>query len=76
MHVVYLHRRQQLETVGALEDLLSEAIAGDLIGLAYTAIRVAADHSVGAAGEARRRPILTRGLIQLLDDEVASLVGG
>lgn len=65
----------QDETAEALEDLLAEAKAGGLIGLAYVAVRHRRSYSVGAAGEARTYPLLTRGMLLSLDDELAELMG-
>lgn len=60
----------------ALEDLLAEARAGRLIGFAYVAMRLERSYSVGAAGETRRSPTLTRGMLLLLDDELKALIIG
>lgn len=65
------------DTVRALEDLLAEAHAGSLVGIAYVALRQQALHSVGLAGLPRlsaTSAALTRGLVNVLDDELAELI--
>ncbi len=75
MAVVLLqpYRGAQHETEGALRALLSDRT---LIGFAYIAMRLERQYSVGIAGETRRSPTFTRGMIQLLDDELAMLIRG
>lgn len=64
----------QRDVMSALEDLLAEAKGPNPpIGLAYVVIRYRRVYSVGAAGEARRQTLLTRGLVAMLDDELALL---
>jgi hypothetical protein len=76
MAVVLLHpyRRSQSDTVTALEDLLAEARAGRLIGFAYVAMHHHQDYKVGMAGETKSSPTFTRGMLHLLDDELAALI--
>lgn len=76
MGVVLLepYRGSQSDTVKALEDLLVEAKAGNLIGFAYVAMRLERSYGVGIAGETRRSPTFTRGMLALLDDELAGLL--
>jgi hypothetical protein len=64
------------ETVDTLEHLLAEARSGRLIGLAYVAMHKTYDYSVDIAGETRRSPTLTRGMLNLLDDELAGIITG
>ena len=78
MGVVLLepHRRSRSDAIAALEQLLAEAKAGRVIGLAYVVMRQGYDYDVGAAGETRRSPTFTRGMLCLLDDELAKLIRG
>ena len=62
------------DTVRALEDLLVEARAGKVVGISYVALRQRSEFSVGVAGEARRRPTLTRGMLLVLDGELSALM--
>ena len=64
------------DAVDALEHLLAEARAGRVIGLAYVAMHKAYDYSVDIAGETRRSPTLTRGMLHLLDDELSAIIRG
>lgn len=64
------------EAVEELEHLLREAKAGRVIGLAYVAMHKAYDYSVDIAGETRRSPTLTRGMLLLLDEELAKILRG
>ena len=77
MAVVLLEpfRRSQRDTVRALEELLADAKAGNLIGVAYVAMRQPSYYSIGIAGETRRSPTFTRGMLCRLDDELATLLG-
>jgi hypothetical protein len=60
--------------VQALEQLLQEARSGRLIGLAWVAMHPAYEYSVDVAGETRRCPTITRGMLLKLDDELAKLL--
>lgn len=61
-------------TVRALEALLAEANAGRLIGIAYVAMYSHREYGVGIDGETRRSPTFTRGMLHVLDDELAKLI--
>ena len=63
------------DTISALEHLLAEARAGRVIGLAYVAMHKTDAYSVDLAGEAQRSLTLTRGMVKLLDDEIARQIG-
>jgi len=56
------------DTVRALEQLLKEARAGRIIGVAFVAMYKRREYIANAAGEARRSPTFTRGMIAALDD--------
>jgi hypothetical protein len=73
------YRGQQSDTVKALEELLEEARRPEapIVGFAYVVIRQPREHSVGLAGLPRYNgpnAVLTRGLLSLLDDQLAALV--
>lgn len=63
------------ETVDALNHLLLEAKAGRIVGIAYAAIHPGYAYSAGVAGETKRIPTFTRGIVNVLDDELAKLSG-
>jgi hypothetical protein len=58
------------ETIAALEEMLAEARAGLLFGLAFVAIYHKA-YTANLVGAARLNPTHTRGMIRLLDDTLA-----
>ncbi|HEX8106732.1 MAG TPA: hypothetical protein VF516_03340 [Kofleriaceae bacterium] len=64
-----------LETVATLVDLLTEAQAGEVIGIACVVIHRASQFSIDIAGEARKTPLLTRGMVAVMDDQLAVLMG-
>lgn len=70
------YRGSQSDTVKALEDLLADARAGHLIGFAYVAWRQPQAYSTGVAGETKRSPTFTRGMLCELDDQLAALIRG
>lgn len=63
------------DVIGALEQLLHEARQGHLIGLAYAAMYKRREYIVDTAGECRRNPTFTRGMVRALDDRLALSVG-
>jgi hypothetical protein len=67
------HRRSE-ETVQTLRYLLEEAVAGRVTGMAFVAIHAGQDYSTGIVGHAKAIPTLTRGMVKMLDDEVAALL--
>lgn len=68
------HERS-IDTIQVLEGLLADAQAGNLIGLAYVAMYQAPhEYVLDITGEARRAPIMTRGLLQELDYELGKLL--
>jgi len=56
------------DTVKALEQLLTAAKKGQVIGIAFVAMYKQRKYIANAAGEARRSPTFTRGMIAALDD--------
>lgn len=63
------------DTIDVLEQLLADAQAGRLIGLAYIATYCAREYTADVTGEARRNPVTTRGMLQELDDKLAEISG-
>jgi hypothetical protein len=61
-------------TVEALKYLLREAEAGRVTGLAFVVLHAGPDFSTGVIGRARHSPTLTRGMIQVLDDEIRAIL--
>lgn len=72
--VLQPYRGSKIDTVTQLETLLAEAKSGGLIGVAYVAMRQPSSYTIGIAGETRRSPTYTRGMLCRLDDELASLL--
>lgn len=61
------------ETVDVLEDLLGRARRGEVIGLAYVALHPGCDYSGDVVGVARLTPLLARGIVGALWEELPSL---
>jgi hypothetical protein len=59
------------DTVACLRHLLSEARAGRAIGIAFVVVYKGKRYSANVAGEAKRSPTFTRGMIATLDDKLA-----
>lgn len=49
---------------------MTEARAGDLVGLAFVAVYHGYDYTADIAGEARRNPTFTRGMLLRLDEQL------
>ena len=64
------------EAVEELEHLLREARSGRIIGIAYVAMHKTFDYTVDIAGETKRSPTLTRGMLLLLNDRLAEIIRG
>lgn len=62
------------DTVMALEILLAEARAGQLVGIAYVGIYPARAYVVDMAGEAKKAPIFTLGTVVILEDQIARFI--
>lgn len=72
--VYAIHSGISNETVDVLRYLLKQAEAGQLVGLAFVAIQHGSDYSTGVIGRARETPTLTRGMIDVLEDEVRAIL--
>lgn len=59
------------DTVESLQELLKDAIAGRVIGIAFVAMYKEREYTVDAAGEAKENPTFTRGMLLALDDSLA-----
>lgn len=59
------------DTVEALEQLLADARKGVVVGIAYAAMYRRKEFIVNAAGEAKKSPVFSRGMIACLDDALA-----
>lgn len=64
-------RRISTDTVHACEQLLEEARRGDVIGIAVAVMRRQRSYSVDVAGECRRNPTFTLGMLRTLDHKLA-----
>lgn len=64
-----------LETAKVLERLRKQALRRNVIGIAFIALRPGMLYEVGLAGEAHIEPVYIRGLLKVLDDRVALLIG-
>jgi hypothetical protein len=62
------------DTILTLDDLLRQARAGELIGVAFVALYKQREYVASATGEARRNPTFTRGMLAALDDAMAEMV--
>jgi hypothetical protein len=62
------------DLIRAAEDILADIRAGRTIGLAWIAMHKTYDYSVDIAGETKRSPTLTRGMLHLLDDELSQII--
>jgi hypothetical protein len=56
------------DTVEALSELLEQAKAGNVKGLAFVAVYKGAQFIVNVAGELVSNPVLARGMVASLDD--------
>lgn len=63
------------DVVEALEELCRQAKKGELIGIAFCAMYKRKAFIVDTAGECRRNPTFTRGMMRALDDRLATSVG-
>lgn len=68
VHDVYSH-----ETIEVLEELLRQAKEGQILGIAFVAMRKGRKFVGDAAGEAYRNPVFTRGMIAELNDYLGKL---
>lgn len=63
-----------IEAVEAVEHLLEQIRRGDVIGVAWVAMHRNNAYSVDIAGETRKAPTFTRGMLAALDDQLADIV--
>lgn len=63
------------DVVEALEELLAQAKRGQVIGLAYAAMYKRRHYVVNTAGECRKNPTFTRGMVRALDDRLGVSTG-
>jgi hypothetical protein len=73
---VLIQNHVSTDTVEALQQLLEQARAGEVIGVAFVAMLKRRGYIADAAGEAYRNPTFTRGMIRALDDRLAQRVEG
>lgn len=62
------------ETVHKLQRLLAGALTGDVIGMAFCALRPGGNYFVDMVGQAKRNPTLTRGMVAAMDDELRTII--
>ncbi len=60
------------ETISALEQLLSQARRGELLGIAFCAMYRGRRYIVDTTGEAERNPTFTLGMLRALDFKLCS----
>lgn len=63
-------------TIKCLEALLEHARSGELTGIAFAAVLKQRKYIVNSAGEARRNPTFSRGMVAALDDELSARIRG
>jgi hypothetical protein len=66
--------RLSVDTVEALQVLLARAKSGRVQGIAYVVMYQGREYTAGAAGECRKNPTFTRGMLSYLDEELGVLV--
>lgn len=66
--------RMSEDTIEVLEVLLHRARRGQLIGIAYVVMYKGRTYTAGAAGECRRNPTFTRGMVAHLNDALGRLI--
>ena len=64
------------ETVKCLEQLLTHARSGEIIGIAFVAMLKRRGYIVNSAGEAHRNPTFSRGMVHALDDQLSKRIRG
>lgn len=69
-----VHDHISRETIQALEQLLDEARRGELIGIAFCAMYRQHRYIACTAGECRRSPTFTLGMLRALDFKLCRLV--
>lgn len=76
MSVELVHARASEDTIAAVAALLQEVRDAQVIGVAFIALHQGHAYYVEIAGEALRRPTLTRGALAALDDQLSKIVLG
>lgn len=66
--------KQQVETVSALEELLEEAKAGRLVGLAVVMLWLPTRCTAKIVGSAWEHPTYCRGMLDNLDDQLSAII--
>lgn len=68
--------RASHELIACLQALLDRARSGTnpVVGIAFVAMVNHREYFVDIAGETRRSPTFTRGMLHLLDDQLARLI--
>lgn len=69
-----LHARPRSDAILTLEKLLADARAGRLHGIAFVAMYCRREYIVDVVGETRRCPTFTRGMLHVLDDQLARII--
>lgn len=64
------------DTIECLETLLDQAKRGQVIGLAFAVMLKRRTYIVNTAGEAKRNPTFTRGMLLSLSDRLGQRVQG
>lgn len=64
------------DTIECLEELLADARAGAVIGIAFVAVLKKRGYIVNSAGEAHRNPTFSRGMLRALDDRLGQRTHG
>lgn len=64
------------DTIKCAEQIMEMAKSGKLKGIAFVGVMSGRRYFGGTAGEARRDPTFTRGMLRGLDDKLARVVHG
>jgi len=64
------------DTIGCLQELLAEAVRGDLVGLAFAAQYRRRKYVVEATGEAHRNPTFAAGMVAVLGEALSRRAWG
>jgi len=63
------------ETVALLEDLLAQAVKGEVVGIAFITLNRQNRYSVGWGGKAHAEPVLALGLLERLRSQLNQHAG-
>lgn len=64
------------QTIECLRQLLAEAEAGEIIGIAYAAMRRRREFIINSAGEAHASPTFAIGMVHMLAEQLSAQVKG